>query len=98
MNPTKISTTGSASGSREAGQTSILLILMLATFLLGSLAFAVDLSSMWFHRQSAQTAADAACLAGAADLIAVAGGVTPPSAGFTAGTASDCAATSGASM
>jgi hypothetical protein len=98
MNPIKPSTNGSASCSREAGQASVLLIVMLGTFLLGSLAFAVDLSSMWFHRQSAQTAADAACLAGAADLLALAGSVTPPSAGFTAGTASDCAATPGASM
>jgi hypothetical protein len=98
MNPTKTSTNNSASGSGEAGQASILLILLLGTFLVGSLAFAVDLTGIWFHRQSAQTAADAACLAGAADLLAKAGGVTPPSPGFTAGTAGDCAATPLASM
>ena len=98
MNLTKTSPGGIACSSREAGQASVLLILILAVFLVGSLAFAVDLGGMWFHRQSAQAAADAACLAGAADLITVAGGVTPPSAGFTAGTAGDCAATPGASM
>jgi hypothetical protein len=98
MNSTRTMENDSTSGSREAGQASVLLIVMLGTFLLGSLAFAVDLSGMWFHRQSAQTAADAACLAGAADLLAKAGGVTPPSPGFTAGTASDCAATPLASM
>jgi hypothetical protein len=98
MNVAKTSPGGIACSSREAGQASVLLILILAVFLVGSLAFAVDLGGMWFHRQSAQAAADAACLAGAADLITVAGGVTPPSAGFTAGTAGDCAATPGASM
>jgi hypothetical protein len=98
MNLDKKSTNSSVCSSREAGQASVLLILILGTFLLGSLAFAVDLSSMWFHRQSAQTAADAACLAGASDLLAKAGGVTPPNPGFTAGTAGDCATTPGASM
>jgi hypothetical protein len=67
-------------------------------FLFGALAFGVDLSGMWFHRQAAQSAADAACLAGAADMLALAGGVTPPSAGFTPGTAGDCSSSSGASI
>src|ERR1700730_16547594 len=98
MNVTKTSPCGVACSSREAGQASVLLILVLGVFLLASLPFAVDLSGVWFHRQSAQTAADAACLAGAADLLAKAGGVTPPSPGFTAGTAGDCAATPQASM
>src|SRR5207249_8716297 len=32
------------------------------------LVLALDLTNVWFHRQSAQTAADAACTAGAMDL------------------------------
>jgi hypothetical protein len=82
----------------EAGQASILLILMLGTFLLASLAFAVDLSGIWFLRQSAQSAADSACLAGAADMLVTVSGVTPPSAGFTVGTAGDCSSSPGASI
>src|SRR5487761_1218328 len=82
----------------EAGQASILMVVMLALILLTGVAFAVDLSDLWFHRQSAQSAADAACLAGATDLYAITAGVTPPSAGFTAGTASDCVSSPGASM
>jgi hypothetical protein len=92
------SSTGSAYRSSEDGQASVLLILILGTFLLAALAFAVDLSGMWFHRQSAQSAADAACLAGATDMLARASGVTPPSAGFTTGTAGDCSTASGASI
>jgi len=53
----------------EAGQAMLLYILALATFLLGALLFAFDLSNMWFHRQAAQSAADAACAAGAMDLL-----------------------------
>ena len=45
------------------------LLLILGTFLLASVGFAVDLSSMWFHRQAAQSAADAACVAGAMDML-----------------------------
>lgn len=82
----------------EAGQASVLLVLILGTFLVAALAFAVDLSGMWFHRQSAQSAADSACLAGAADMLATASGVTPPSAGFTVGTAGNCSSSSGASI
>lgn len=74
------------------------MVVMLALILLTGVAFAVDLSDLWFHRQSAQSAADAACLAGATDLYAITAGVTPPSAGFTAGTASDCVSSPGASM
>jgi hypothetical protein len=82
----------------ESGQASILLIIMLATFLLASLAFAVDFGNIWFHRQTAQTAADAACQAGAMDLLYLAQGNTLPSMGFTPGTGSDCTSSSGATM
>ena len=54
---------------REAGQATLFFLLALGIFLMGALAFAFDLSNMWFHRQAAQTAADAACTAGAMDLL-----------------------------
>ena len=61
----------------EAGQAILLYILVLSTFLLGALLFAFDLSNMWFHRQAAQSAADAACASGAMDLLVDAqGGAT----------------------
>lgn len=82
----------------ESGQASILLIVMLATFLLGSLAFAVDFGYLWFRRQAAQTAADAACQAGAMDMLYLARGNTPPSMGFTPGTSGDCASSSNSTM
>ncbi len=47
---------------RESGQASVLLLLMLSTFLIAIMAFAVDLTGMFFHRQAVQTATDAACL------------------------------------
>ena len=53
----------------EAGQSIGFITLVLGIFLLGALCFAFDLSNMWFHRQAAQTAADAACAAGAMDLL-----------------------------
>lgn len=46
-------------------------LLGLGIFLIGSTAIAIDLSHLWFQRQSAQTAADAACVAGAMDLLRV---------------------------
>jgi Flp pilus assembly protein TadG len=53
----------------EAGQSIVFITLVLGIFLLGALCFAFDLSNMWFHRQAAQSAADAACAAGAMDLL-----------------------------
>jgi len=78
----------------EAGQAMLFYILVLGTFLLGALLFAFDLSNMWFHRQSAQSAADAACAAGAMDLYIASQGAATGHQGFTAGTAYDCAASS----
>src|SRR6266700_2366170 len=60
-------------GSRlrdESGQTIILFLLALGIFLLAAVGFGVDFANFWFHRQAAQTAADAACTAGAMDLLA----------------------------
>jgi hypothetical protein len=70
------------------------LLLMLSIFLLAMVGFAVDLTNLWFHRQAAQTAADAACSAGAADMLMVAVGTPMPKMGFTPGTPGNC--TSGA--
>jgi hypothetical protein len=74
------------------------LVLMLSTFLLGTLALAVDFTNIWFHRQAEQAAADAACLAGAMDLVGAAGGMSLPKMGFTAGTASNCVSSPSATM
>jgi hypothetical protein len=82
----------------ESGQASILLIVMLATFLLGSLAFSVDFGYLWFRRQAAQTAADAACQAGAMDMLYLARGETPPAMGFTPGTSGDCTSSSSSTI
>jgi hypothetical protein len=74
----------------ESGQILISLLLMLALFLLAIMGFAVDLTNLWFHRQSAQSAADAACQAGALDMSAVVAGLSLPNMGFTPGTAGNC--------
>ena len=52
----------------ERGQTTIIVVIALALFLLGFTGLAVDYSNFWFHRQAAQGAADAACQAGAMDM------------------------------
>ncbi len=68
----------------QAGQVMAFLLLGLGLFLLGAMAFAFDLGNMWFTRQSAQTAADAACTAGAMDLLVNSvNGAMPPLAGWT---------------
>lgn len=74
----------------EAGQAMLWTIVGMGVFLLGSMAFAIDLSYLWFDRQSAQTAADAACTAGAMDLLVDATNGTTTMGGFTAGTAFNC--------
>jgi len=78
----------------EAGQSTLFLVLALGIFLLGALCFAFDLSNMWFHRQAAQTAADAACTAGAMDLLVDAQGGGTGHQGFTLGTNYTCSTTS----
>lgn len=78
------------------GQASVFVVLMLGLFLLGLIGFAVDMTNLWMHRQRAQTAADAACTAGAMDLLLDAENAATGKAGFTPGTPFDCAATPGA--
>jgi putative Flp pilus-assembly TadE/G-like protein len=80
--------------SGEAGQSVVFITLVLGIFLLGALCFAFDLSNMWFHRQSAQTAADAACAAGAMDILRDAEGAATGTQGFTLGTAYSCTTSS----
>jgi len=84
--------------SPEAGQAAISLILILGLVLMGVFGFAIDFTNMWFHRQAATAAADAACQAGAMDMLGLTGGMTLPNAGFTPGTASDCVSNAGATM
>jgi hypothetical protein len=74
----------------QSGQASVFLLVILATFLLASVGFAVDLSSMWFHHQAAQSAADSACVAAAMDMLYLQNGTITSSPGFTVGTAGDC--------
>src|SRR5947207_14097907 len=58
----------------QSGQTLVVVLLVLAMFLLGAVAFSVDYANGYFHRQNAQSAADAACTAGIMDLLANATG------------------------
>jgi Putative Flp pilus-assembly TadE/G-like len=81
---------GRSRRGRAAGQASVFMVLMLSLFLLAVLAFAVDYTNIWFQRQQAQTAADAACQAGAMDMYQSASGATLPNMGFVIGTAGDC--------
>ncbi len=71
----------------EAGQSGIVLMVMLCVLVLSAAGLAVDVSNLWSHRQAAQAAADAACQAGALDLLTAAAGESstygpnPPNAG-----------------
>ncbi len=76
--------------SSEAGQAMLFILLAMGLFLLGALCFAFDMSNMWFHRQAAQTAADAACAAGAMDILVDTQGGATTHQGFTLGTAYTC--------
>ena len=76
--------------SAESGQTNIFVLLILGIFFLGFIGLAVDYSNLWFHRQMAQGAADAACQAGAMDLLVDYSGGGPNQGGFTPGTNFDC--------
>ena len=66
----------------ESGQALVFLVLALSIFLLGAGALCVDMSNLWFHRQAAQNAADAACTAGAMDLLVEAQGGATGHQGF----------------
>src|SRR5438445_2891525 len=70
--------------SGESGQALLFILLALGIFLVGAVGFAVDFGNMWFHKQSAQTAADAACTAGAMDLLVDATNGLTTQGGFSA--------------
>jgi hypothetical protein len=53
----------------ESGQAAAVVLIVLAVFLLGVLGLVTDYAQIWAHRQMAQSAADAACQAGAGDLF-----------------------------
>jgi hypothetical protein len=76
----------------DEGQVLILVVIAMAIFLIGFVGFAVDMTNMWFHRQMAQGAADAACQAGAMDLLGVSqNALTPRPPGFNPpGSTIDC--------
>jgi hypothetical protein len=80
--------------AEERGQTMLFVLLGLSIFLLAAAAFAVDLSNIWFHRQVAQDAADAACTAGAMDMLEMAQGGSVPTAHFVPGSGFNCSTTS----
>jgi hypothetical protein len=81
----------------EEGQAAISLVLMLGMVAFAILGFGIDLTNVWFHRENARAASDAACQAGAMDMLAGASS-SGPGQGFTAGTASNCVASSLATM
>jgi Flp pilus assembly protein TadG len=98
VQPQTLATTQELRMGGDAGQSAISMVFILAIFLFGMLGFAVDLTNVWAHRQTAVAAADAACQAGALDMTATAAGESLPSTGFTAGTASNCVDSSSATM
>ena len=53
----------------QRGQTFLVIAAFIAFFLLAVMGLATDYGQVWAHRQIAQAAADAACQAGAADLL-----------------------------
>ena len=73
---------------RDDGQVSVLVVVSVALFVLLFVGFGVDMTNLYFHRQSAQGAADAACQAGAMDMLVNDQGVS--FGGFVAGTAFNC--------
>lgn len=78
-------------GTSERGQTIVFVLMALSLFLIAAVGLTVDISNLWFHRQMAQGAADAACTAGAMDMyVGAATGTFPANANFTPGTAFDC--------
>jgi len=87
-----------SSESGESGQAAVSLLLMLGLFVLATLGFAIDFTNMWFHRQNARAAADAACQAGAMDILGSAAGIILSSKGFTSGVAGNCSTSSNATM
>ncbi len=79
--------------SKDRGQITIFVVLAMALFLLGFVGFAVDMTNLWFHRQMAQGAADAACQAGVMDVLYRAKSSNVGPAGMFPLSAFDCVGT-----
>src|ERR1019366_3144144 len=75
--------------SDEAGQAIVFVVLAMSLVLLGAVAFSVDMGNLWFHRQTAQSVADASCTAAAMDMLTTATG-GGAKGGFTPGTPFSC--------
>src|SRR5437660_5761704 len=86
-------TTGQAkSWSRsDNGQVTVFVAIIFTLFLAAFAGFGTDMANLWFHRQSAQSAADAACMAGASDMLYNVSTLNGGFGGFSAGTNFDCA-------
>jgi len=84
-----LSTAKNSTPLQRIRQALVFMVLALGLFLLGAGALSVDMSNLWFHRQAAQNAADAACTAGAMDLLWMPR-AAPPSPGFVNGAAFNC--------
>jgi len=82
----------------ERGQMLVVVALALPLFLLAFVGLATDYSNFWYHRQTVQTAADAACQAGAMDLMLYAESQATPTMNFTpqVGNVIDCSTSSAA--
>jgi len=85
----------------ERGQTAIILVIALSLFMLAFTGLAVDYSNLWFHRQAAQGAADAACQAAAMDMYVLSqgtpvGGTFNPGFTPTSGASNDCSSNASA--
>ena len=86
---------------KDEGQVTIFVVLVVSLFLLGFVGFGVDMTNLFLHRQMAQGAADAACVAAGMDMLKErvngrctdANGVTYPCGNFTVGTSFNCVST-----
>jgi hypothetical protein len=76
----------------ESGQTMIFVVIGLSVVLLAIVGFAVDYGNIWFRRQHAQSAADAACVAAAMDMLNNVSLPATTTGGVTTGTDIDCSA------
>ena len=93
-----------SNSNSERGQAILVIVLAMSIFVIAAMAFSVDYTNLWFHRQKAQAAADAACLAGAMDLMMESVGASSPCTNpghwgcFTPGTGGTCGSTSRETM
>jgi putative Flp pilus-assembly TadE/G-like protein len=86
-------------GHQDEGQVSIMVVLAVGTFLIAFVGFGVDMTNLFLHRQTAQGAADAACVAAGMDMekqrvngrCTSAAGTSYPCGNFTSGTTFNCA-------